>query len=258
MESPLHERIAADLRRRISDGELPIGAAVPSESQLREQWHASRGPVRQALATLRSEGMIGGGQGKPPVVRRQALSQPFETFLSFTRWARELGHTPGQRTIEVARRPAPSTVADELGIEEGDPVVQVLRLRLLDDRPTMIERSTFVEPVGRLLFDHDCDSGSIYAYLGSRGVDMSLAHHLVDAVAANETDGDLLGIAAGAPLLRERRRASSVDGTPVEYSDDRYRPDLVSFTIENSQRSQPSFARHWTPRLLNSRKESAS
>jgi GntR family transcriptional regulator len=202
--------------------------------------------------------MIGGGRGKPPVVRRQALSQPFETFLSFTRWARDLGRTPGQRTMEVARRPASAAIADELDVDEGDPVVQVLRLRLLDDRPTMIERTTFVEPVGRLLFDHDCDSGSIYAYLGSRGVDMSLAHHLVDAVAADETDSELLGIAAGAPLLRERRRASSTDGSPVEYSDDRYRPDLVSFTIENSQRSRPSLTRNWTPRLLNSRKESVS
>jgi GntR family transcriptional regulator len=36
-------------------------------------------------------------------------------------------------------------------------------------------------------------------------------------------------------LLRERRRATSGDGTPLEYGDDRYRPDRVTFTIDNSR-----------------------
>ncbi|MBK1784804.1 GntR family transcriptional regulator [Prauserella cavernicola] len=245
MDGPLHERIAADLRRRISTGELPVGTPVPSESQLTAQWNASRGPVRQALTALRAEGMIGGGRGKPPVVRRQALSQPFETFLSFSRWVRDLGRTPGQRTLEIARRPATAELADELDLDEGAPVVQVLRLRLIDETPTMLERTTFVEPVGRLLFDHDCDSGSIYAYLAARGVDLSTARHLMDAVAADATDSELLGVDVGAPLLRERRRACGADGGPVEYSDDRYRPDLVSFAVENSQRAQPALARNW-------------
>ncbi|MCP2183301.1 GntR family transcriptional regulator [Prauserella alba] len=245
METPLHEQIAADLRRLISSGELPVGAPVPSESQLCTQWDASRGPVRQALATLRTEGMIGGGRGKPPVVRRQVLSQPFETFLSFSSWVHGLGRTPGQRTLEIARRPASAEIADELLLDEGEPVVQLVRLRLIDGTPTMLERTTFVEPVGRLLFDHDCDSGSIYAFLGGQGVDMSLARHLVDAVAADGTDGELLGVAPGAPLLREQRRATGVDGTPVEYSDDRYRPELVGFAIENSQQALPTLARNW-------------
>nr|WP_055505518.1 GntR family transcriptional regulator [Nonomuraea pusilla] len=243
MDGPLHERVAADLRRRISAGELPVGSALPSESQLCEQWGASRGPVRQALATLRAEGLIGGGRGRPPVVRSSTAPQPFETFLSFSRWARQMGRTPGQRTLEIARRPASPQAADVLGLDDGEPVVQLLRLRLLDGVPAMIERTTFVWPVGRLLFDFDCDSGSVFAYLSGCGVDLSTARHTIDAVTAGEDDCALLGIAPGAALLRERRRTSSADGEPVEYSDDRYRPDLVSFTIENSQQALPALLR---------------
>ncbi|HEY0807179.1 MAG TPA: winged helix-turn-helix domain-containing protein, partial [Pseudonocardiaceae bacterium] len=54
---PLHEQIAADLRRQIMSGELPVGGALPSEARLCEQWHGSRAPVRQALAALRAEGL---------------------------------------------------------------------------------------------------------------------------------------------------------------------------------------------------------
>jgi GntR family transcriptional regulator len=167
--------------------------------------------------------------------RRQLPAQPFETFLSFSSWVRQTGRTPGQRTLEIARRPATADVADALGVDEGDPVVQVLRQRFIDDRPTMVERTTLVEPVGRLLFDFDCDSGSIYAYLSDRGVDLTSARHVIDAVAADPTDARLLDVAVGAPLLRERRLAGSSAGELYEYSDDRYRPDLVNFTIENAE-----------------------
>ncbi|GAA3670895.1 GntR family transcriptional regulator [Nonomuraea antimicrobica] len=243
MDAPLHERVASDLRRRISSGELPVGAAIPSESHLCEQWGASRGPIRQALATLRAEGLIGGGRGKPPVVRSQSMPQPFETFLSFSRWVELMDRTPGQRTLEIARRPAPPEVCDALGLEEGEPVVQMLRLRLIDEIPAMVERTTFVWPVGRLLFDHDCDSGSVFAYLSRCGVDLSRARHVIDAIGADETDAGLLGVGRGAPLLRERRQTSSAGGEPVEFSDDRYRPDLVSFTIDNSQQARPALLR---------------
>jgi len=108
-------------------------------------------------------------------------------------------------------------------------------VRLLDGEPVMVERATFVEPVGRLLFDFDPDSGSIYAYLTAEGVDLRSARHTFDAVPAGELDAEFLGLPAGAPLLRERRRATSADGTPLEYGDDRYRPDRVTFTIDNSR-----------------------
>ncbi|MGP4098297.1 GntR family transcriptional regulator [Nonomuraea sp. KM90] len=250
MDGHLHERVAADLRRRISSGDLPVGAAVPSESQLCEQWGASRGPIRQALATLRAEGLIGGGRGKPPVVRSHTMPQPFETFLSFSRWAERTGHTPGQRTVEIARRPATAEAADALSVDEGAPVVQLLRLRLLDGVPAMVERTTFVWSVGRLLFDFDCDQGSVFAYLSGRGVDLSTARHVIDAIVADETDAALLAVSPGSALLRERRRTSSADGVPVEYSDDRYRPDLVSFTIDNSQQAHPALLRGCPDDLL--------
>jgi len=108
-------------------------------------------------------------------------------------------------------------------------------LRLLDGEPVMVERATFVEPVGRLLFDFDPDSGSIYGYLAANGVDLRFARHTFDAVPAGELDAELLGIPVGAPLLRERRRATAADGRPLEYGDDRYRPDRVTFTIDNSR-----------------------
>lgn len=232
---PRHAHVANEIRRRISAGLLTVGDPVPSEAHLCEEFEISRGTVRQALSALRAEGLIGGGQGKPPVVRSTSLSQPFDSFLSFTSWARETGHVPGQRTIEIAWRGADTGAADALGLDVGDKVVDLLRLRTLDGAPAMVERSSFTEEVGRHLFDFDTDEQSIYASLIERGVDLFAGRHTFDAVAASDLDADLLEIPVGAPLLRERRRATTRDGSPLEYADDRYLPHLVSFTVHNTR-----------------------
>ena len=245
METPLHERIAADLRTRIASGQLAVGEPVPSEAELRQAWQGSRGPIRQALATLRAEGLIAGGRGKPPVVQRQQISQPFDTFISFSRWVATLGRVPGQRTVEIARRPATAEVAGYLGIDVGEPVVQLRRLRFLDGEPVLVERTTFELRWGALLFEHDPDDGSIYEHLTSRGLDVGVARHVIDAIDADADDSELLGVPIGAPLLRERRIAYDADGEAFEYSDDRYRPDRVSFTIDNAPAGRPMLGRSW-------------
>jgi GntR family transcriptional regulator len=242
----LHAALAAELRRQIMSGELQVGDPLPSEARLCEQWGASRGPVRQALAALRMEGLIGGGRGAPPVVRSRQVAQPFENLMSFTRWAEMAGRTPGQRTIEVSRRPASPAVADALGLEEGEPVVELLRLRLLDGEPAMVERSALPLDFGLPLLSVDLDVESIYATLVEAGTSPVSAHHAFDAVAADDTDAELLAIAPGAPLLRERRHARTQSGEIVEYGEDRYRPDLVAFTVVNVAESHSAFSRTWS------------
>lgn len=239
----MHARIAADLRSRILSGELAVGEPIPSEAELQSQWHGSRAPVRQAVSALRAEGLVAGGRGKPPTVQRQQLSQPFDSLLSFTRWARLMGSVPGQRTVEIARRAADQVLAGHLEIAAGEHVVQLRRLRLMDDEPVMVERTSFPLHFGAALFEHDPDSGSIYEFLIGRGLQVGVARHMIDAVPADEDDHALLGIARGAPLLREQRIARTTNGEVFEYSDDRYRPGRIIFTIDNTPNGRPVLGR---------------
>lgn len=247
MATALHEMIADSLREQIRAGELTVGSELPSESQLCDRWKASRGPVRQALAALRAEGVIAGGRGRRPVVRTTSIGQPFDTLLSYSAWAHSIGRAPGQRTLELALRRADQHAASVLQIDEGAPVVQMLRLRYLDGEPAMLERATFVEDVGRRLFDFDCDSGSLWAYLLSQGVRFSTASHVIDAIAADPVDSAHLAVAQGDPLLRQRRITRGAGGEIIEYHDDRYLPAMVSFTLENTLDARCALTRNAKP-----------
>ena len=78
MATTLYQQIADDLRRRILSGDLAVGDDVPSEGELAEQWRTSRGPVRNALAALRSEGLVETRRGRPARVVAQKAHHPVD------------------------------------------------------------------------------------------------------------------------------------------------------------------------------------
>jgi GntR family transcriptional regulator len=231
---PLHNRIADELRRQILDEHLVPGFQLPSEHELARTYGASRGTVRQALNTLRAEGAIAARRGARWVVLAAPLVQSFSELLSFSAWARSQGHEPGGHVVELARRAAGAADAERLGVSRGEHVFHLLRVRTLSGTPVMIERTTFVEEVGRLLVDLDLESSSIYEQLGDYGIVFARARHTIDAIGAGAEDARLLGVPRRAPLLRQRRASTSQTGHPLEWSDDRYRGDAIAFVIDNT------------------------
>src|SRR5437660_1026307 len=67
--TPAYLQVAADLRKQIAGGSLPVGAQLPSMAQLRELYGVSNTVIRDALNDLRREGLVIGQQGKGVFVR---------------------------------------------------------------------------------------------------------------------------------------------------------------------------------------------
>ncbi|MBT2387469.1 GntR family transcriptional regulator [Streptomyces sp. ISL-11] len=71
----LYQQVAAEIRNAISSGEFPPGAPLPSEAQLIARYGVSRPTVRNAVAALRTEGLIEVIHGKGSFVRFTAQPQ---------------------------------------------------------------------------------------------------------------------------------------------------------------------------------------
>lgn len=129
MSGSRYLEIAEALRRSILSGEYPVGARLPSESDLAARWSVSRGTVRQAVGLLASDGLIGSRQGARRVVLRQERRHSFEQLNSFAQWAQAMGCEVASRILSRTSRPATAEESSRLGVAPGSEVLYVVRLR---------------------------------------------------------------------------------------------------------------------------------
>ncbi|MFE3455878.1 GntR family transcriptional regulator [Nonomuraea sp. NPDC059194] len=105
-DRPVHRQLADIIRADIAAGRLKPGQALPSETRLMQEYELGRVAVRQALAVLRSEGLV-------VTVKREG---------SFVRPAIPVERVAVEGPAEVsARMPSPDERRD-LDIPEGVPV----------------------------------------------------------------------------------------------------------------------------------------
>jgi len=73
--------VGADLRRLITDGEIRPGCRLPSEAALTRKYNVSRTVIREAIASLRADGLVEARQGAGVfVLNSQPASFPFQPF----------------------------------------------------------------------------------------------------------------------------------------------------------------------------------
>jgi GntR family transcriptional regulator len=230
-----HEEIADALRRAIDREEYTVGSRLPAETDLAAQYDVSRGTVRQAVAALTAEGLIGSRQGARRVVLASRRSQSFAELRSFAQWARAMGREATGRVVAQEYRPATQEDAIRLQLRAGTQVLRVLRVRGLDGEPVLLERTVYADWISPAVepIEPDCPSVTQRLY-DDRGLVFAYGEHVIDAVAAGAQDAELLLVRRTSPLLRVRRVTTTREGRPVEWSDDRYRSDAVSFSVHNS------------------------
>ncbi|MFJ2629526.1 GntR family transcriptional regulator [Streptomyces sp. NPDC087532] len=239
--------IADAIRRAILEGDYAVGAQLPSESELVARWSASRGTVRQAVALLTSEGLIGSRQGARRIVLRQERRHSFAELNSFAQWARSMGLKVTSRILVRTRREATPEEAHRLALPEGTEILHVLRLRSLEGEPTMVERTVYADwaaPAVEAL-PEDCVS-IMDSIARDAGIVAQYGEHLIDAVAADTEDAGLLHVRHGSPLLRQRHVTCDQSGQAIEWTDDRYRAGSVAFSVSNSAAAAP-LERHRGP-----------
>ncbi|MFI6768031.1 GntR family transcriptional regulator [Streptomyces sp. NPDC050355] len=230
-----HEEIAEELRQAIDRADYAVGSLLPAEAVLAARYGVSRGTVRQAVAALTVEGLIGSRQGARRVVLTSRRSQSFAELCCFAQWARAMGREATGHVVSAAYRPATPEDSKRLQLAVGTPVLNIVRVRGLDGEPVLLERTVYAEWISPAVerIDPECPSVTRRLF-EDEGLVFAYGEYLIDAVAAGAQDAALLGVRRTRPLLRVRRVTTTREGRPVEWSDDRYRSEAVSFGVRNS------------------------
>ncbi|MEZ4518925.1 MAG: UTRA domain-containing protein [Chloroflexota bacterium] len=107
-------------------------------------------------------------------------------------------------------------IANELGLQENEPVVRIQSLRLASDVPVTIYDEYVPYKLRHELLTEDLQSRAAWQVLEEAGVVIKRAIQVIEARSADEQTAHLLEIEEDAPILFKNRVIYAEDGTPVE------------------------------------------
>jgi DNA-binding transcriptional regulator YhcF (GntR family) len=132
---PKHVQLREILRELVLSGQFP-GGQLPSERVLADRYGVSRITVRTAIEQLIADGHVirirGRGTFTTQAVGRAQL-------CSVTERAAQQGVHLQTKVLGTAETTPPATIAEALGLADGQPAYQVRRLRIADGVPMAVE-----------------------------------------------------------------------------------------------------------------------
>ena len=228
--SPLYKQLMQKIRSDIAAGVYPVHSRIPSEQELCETYQVSRVTVRKALAELTQEGLLKRRQGKGTFVEIPRLCKDLKDVNSFHDACRMMNCTPGTRVIHAQLTHATQEDRRDLLLEETkEQVVEVVRLRLADGSPVMLETNRFPSSYAYLL-EEDL-TGSLYALLQEHEVEAAQAMHEISLCYANAQQARQLEVEPGDALLCLREIIYDQHSRPLHTSLQLIRGDRFTFRI---------------------------
>ncbi|MFJ4673026.1 GntR family transcriptional regulator [Kitasatospora purpeofusca] len=247
------EEIAADLRERITSGELQPGDRLPTMEALADEHGVARQTARQALTILKNEGLVeykGGRSGtfvrrKPAtrLVRARAMERDHLGYYSGAN-VQHWRPIEGTRT-EIEEEPCPADIAAQLGIDPGTPVVARRRINGDPDVPThrqLTDSWLHPDAVAAIpVLAGDSGLGGIYDRIEEWAGQPISWEEEVSAITPSPAEVKALLLPPGVPLLRIMRTATvKVDGRQLvaEVNDIRFSAEVFSIRYPMTRRGE--------------------
>jgi len=126
---------------RILLGRWAPGSVLPGEVQLAGEFGVAVGTVRKALAALVAEGLLARRPRLGTVVTGRSPEHSLRFFFRYFRLHGADGSLQNSQavTLSLAEEAASAPDAAQLGVAAGERVIRLKRLRLVADRPVMLD-----------------------------------------------------------------------------------------------------------------------
>jgi GntR family transcriptional regulator len=231
---PLYVQLKEAIIEKIENGEWTAGEVIPTELELQNTYSLSRTTVRQALGELVSNGILTRIQGKGTYVSEPKLEPTRPDLTGFTQDMSEKGYYVNSKVLEISQKRANERLQRKFHIGANADVLQIDRIRLVDNLPIGIHNVYLnISVVPHINLDrYDLSTHSLYEALRAEGVKLGEAEETVEASLADERHAELLDIPKGSPVLMLTRVLNMEDGRPLEYSKMVYRADKYKYSIK--------------------------
>jgi GntR family transcriptional regulator len=231
---PFYSQLKALMLADITARGLEPGDRIPTERELCDTYDVSRTVVRQTLLELEHEGVLSREKGRGTFLADRRSSAGFGGALvgTFEDIQSEEGHQHS-RAVRRGIVPAPQRIADDLGLTEGEEVVEIERIREVDGVPWAFTRTHLPLDIGRPLLDVELEDVSLFGILEREyGVTFDRARRSIVAEQASQQVADALDVKPGSPILVMRSVSFDESGRAVERFAGFHRGDLSRLDIE--------------------------
>ena len=231
---PYYIQVKEVIRERIRSRVWQPNDQLPSEADLCDAFNVSRTVIRQALQDLIHDGLIIRRKGKGSFVAPAKISEQLvQKLTGFYHDMVAQGYHPVTHVLKQEVIAAPPKVAANLGIAAGTPVIEIVRLRFVEETPIVLVTSYLPHALCPGLGTDDLSDQSLYDLLEkNHHLYIARGRRVMQAVPASENEAQLLQVEKGAPLFLLDSISYLDDDTPVEYYFAYHRGDRSQFEVE--------------------------
>lgn len=227
-----YEKIAFDIKEDILSEKYKPNEQLPFEKELCEKYNVSKMTVKKALDLLVNDGLIIKRRGSGTFVKditEKEIQRIIEKKQFSGLTTTSIGHKVTSKVLEFKIINVTKEIADILKIEEDEFIYFVHRVRYVDDKAVVIEK-TYI-PLNLIPGMKLADvKKSIYGYIKDKlSLNIQSAHSTVRAMKSDELDRKYLNLEKDEPILEVERVAYLDNGKVFEYSFSRHRYDKFEF-----------------------------
>ncbi|WP_246089279.1 GntR family transcriptional regulator [Paraburkholderia guartelaensis] len=233
VDQSMCERIQDSLLEMIRERSLKPGDQIPPEPELCELLGVGRSSLREAVAQMISHGLLTRVHGKGTFVRQITLKLQggLDDLMSVTDMIRSVGAVPSTSRLQVRTIAASGSLAQKLGLAEGDPCVRFERVRRADDAIA----AYCIDIVPKALLEGHELGESLFGTLERAGVRLSHTHSSIQPTVLTPRDLPELQESIGMFLLIDEVDFDET-GRAVCYSNDYYNASIFKFDLVRKRR----------------------
>lgn len=197
--------------------DMSHGGKLPPEREMCRHWDLNRATLRSVLKHMEIDGRLTSVQGSGnrflPYVDRQ-----LQDLKSFSQYAADLGKRAGSRLLGMSVVECDKQMARRFKRVLGDKLYRLMRLRLMDDVPLMIETAYIPVELAPGLEHHDFANGSLFAVLEKHyHLTTELGSEKISVTRVTEEEAEYLEVEPGVPAFWIVSEVYADSGVLVEY-----------------------------------------
>lgn len=210
----LQEQLYSEISKQIKSGKYKPGNRIPPELQLSEMYNVSRVTVRNAIQQLVDEDLLIKKHGKGTFVKTPVYTEQFFSSGSFTETCLRMNAKPSTQIIECKRCKGDKDILSHFKTK-SDELIELKRVRLVDDTPCIIEIDYFPSDYDFLL-DENLDKSSLLHLISEKtGMVPTKFEDYFQIAFANKEYASLLQCTVGTSLLEVKQDILAPDDSVI-------------------------------------------